>query len=143
MTTDLTTTKEQIDLKEAESNLEKFLQLQTQKAAIDASMKAYKESLKAFAERNELMIDEKGNLNLTAGYLHFGKKTFVKFPKKFSIVKFLQKFPALIDWKFKTAPVKAHFENEKTKKQMAAFGLKLDEEKTFDIIAAKAEKQNS
>jgi hypothetical protein len=133
--TNETMTRDKIDLQEAENNLKQFLSLQTQKAAIDTNMKAYKEALKDFADRNKSLIDGKGNLNLISGYLHFGKKTVVKFPKRFNLLKFVQKFPALIKWEFRTQSVREHFQNEKTQKQMHAFKLKLTDEPTFDIIA--------
>jgi hypothetical protein len=134
-----TLTKEQIALKEAEDNLQKFLTLQTQKAAIDSSMKGYKAMLKTFADSNPDLVDKDGNLKFAAGYLHFGKKTVVKFPKKFSIASFIKKFPALIKWEFRTGPVKAFFEVEKEKAKLKKFSLRLIEEDTFEIIAAKAE----
>lgn len=135
----LSTTVESLDLKEANDNLAKFLELQTQKAAIDASMKAYKEKLKEFADKNAKLVNKDGNLILTTGYLHYGTKTTVKHPVRFNVVEFIKKFPALIDWKFKVSPVKAFFDNVKTKEKLRGFGLKLVEDKTFDIVAAKAE----
>jgi hypothetical protein len=134
-------TKEAIDLKEAEDNLQNYLKLQTQKAAIAVSMKAYESKLKDFFTNNENLHNDKGHLILTAGELYNSNKTVVKYPKRFSVVKFIQKFPALIKWEFSVSGMKVFFKNEKELPKLKAFGLKLKEEPEFKIIAAKPDKE--
>jgi hypothetical protein len=136
-----TITKEAIDLKEAEQNLQNYLNLQTQKAAISSSMKAYEGKLKDFFTNNKNLHNDKGHLILTVGELYNSNKTVVKYPKRFSVVKFIQKFPALIKWEFSVSGVKLFFKNEKEVAKIKAFGLKLKEEPEFKIIAAKPDKE--
>lgn len=132
-------TKEQIDLKEANSNFNEYIRLQTEKAAVHASMKAYETKLKEFYNSNKQLHDKKGKLMLDAGHLYNSNKTVVHYPKTFSVVKFIQKFPALIKWEFSVSGVKLFFNNDKEVQKMKAFGLKLKEEPEFKVIAAKPE----
>lgn len=112
----------------AEELLKAYTELQTEKAAIDESMKKAKSELEAFARKHRSKFSD-GTLKLGTGYLRFGSRTEVQTTRGFNLVAFCKSFPDLIKREFKTAACKAL-----TRHKLRSAGLKLVESEVFDIV---------
>jgi hypothetical protein len=130
-----TPTQTELDLKEVEKNVAAYLKLQEEKAVIDTQMRAFKKNIFAYAIANKDKFT--GNkLKLETGELKLGTKTVIHHNKKFDLLRFFRKFPAMISWEFKVAPMKALFAQPQTLKVLKGFGLRMEKisaEDRFEI----------
>lgn len=106
--------------------LKAYIDLQSDKSAIDESMKKAKSELEAFAKKYRT---KENTIQLDNGTLRFGSRTEVKTMRSFSLITLVKKFPDLLKEEFKTAAVKAL-----TTAKLKTLGLKLTKRTEFEIV---------
>lgn len=115
-----------VDKEKAEKLLKAYIDLQSDKSAIDESMKKAKSELEAFAKKYRT---KENTIQLDNGTLRFGSRTEVKTMRSFSLITLVKKFPDLLKEEFKTAAVKAL-----TTAKLKTLGLKLTKRTEFEIV---------
>jgi len=111
------------------------LKAKKKKAARDATMKDALAYLKEHGDENRDKFDEKGNLEMKGGYLHFGKTTVVVECDTFDLGKFMEDFPELVNHSMKTAAIKAMLESEAGQEKLTNnHCITLDTKETFSVV---------
>lgn len=119
----------------AEEMMANYLKAKKKKKALDDTMKESLAYLKEYADENRDKFDEKDNLEMKGGYLHFGKTTVVVECDTFDLGKFMEDFPELVNHSMKTAAIKAMLESEAGQEKLTHnHCVTLDTKETFSVV---------
>lgn len=123
-------------VEEAKNNLIMYLQLQQEKASIDASMKELKAGLEMFAHERRHQFDENNNYHFEGvdGYLKFSESSVVVQGKTFDIKRFMRAFPECVQTSLKTAAVKKLILDGDQRRKLERYDVDMKQVESFTIV---------